>query len=102
MIGYITSPEVSAQISAAVREAQISRGIAPYLAIHGFPVTSGEHVGLHFLPFEDSALTTPLHANTRLADYPEFAALIAMLGGLEARIDLSPDAIYNASHDPPA
>jgi hypothetical protein len=93
MIGYITTPEVSAQISAAVREAQISRGIEPYLAIHGFPVTSGEHAGLHFLPFEDAALTTPLHANTRLTDYPEFTTLIAMLGGLEARIDLLPEAI---------
>jgi hypothetical protein len=96
MIGYITTPEVSAQISAAVREAQISRGIAPYLAIHGFPITSGEHVGLHFLPFEDSALTTPLHANTRLADYPEFATLIAMLGGLESRVDIEPSLVTSA------
>ncbi len=93
MIGYITTPEVSAQISAAVREAQISRGIAPYLAIHGFPVTSGEHVGKHFLPFEDSALTTPLHANTRLTDYPEFTALIAMLGGLDARVSIDPSLV---------
>jgi hypothetical protein len=93
MIGYITTPEVSAQISAAVREAQISRGVAPYLAIHGFPITSGEHVGLHFLPFEDSALTTPLHANTRLADYPEFSALIAMLGGLDARVSIDPSLV---------
>ena len=93
MIGYITTPEVSAQISAAVREAQISRGIAPYLAIHGFPIPRGEHVGLHFLPFEDSALTTPLHANTRLADYPEFSALIAMLGGLDARVSIDPSLV---------
>jgi len=99
MIGYITTPEVSAQISAAVREAQISRGIAPYLAIHGFPITSGEHVGLHFLPFEDSALTTPLHANTRLTDYPEFSTLLTMLGGLDARVDIDP-SLVTTSHEP--
>jgi len=102
MIGFVTSPETSADITAAVELAQTSRGLSPYIGIRGMEILSGEHTGQHFLPFDDLALTIPLHGGTHVSDYPEFAALIAMLGGLEARIDLPPEAIYNESHDPPA
>jgi hypothetical protein len=56
-------------------------------------ILSGPNDGKHFLPFDDLALTTPLHAGTHVSDYPEFTSLLAMLGGLEARVDIDPELV---------
>jgi len=93
MTGFIVSPETSAAITAAVELAQTSRGLAPYIGIRGMEILSGPDIGQHFLPFDDSALTTPLHGGTHVSDYPEFAALLAMLGGLEARVSIDPSLV---------
>ena len=93
MIGFITTPETSAAITAAVELAQTSRGLAPYVGIRGMPILSGPNAGQHFLPFDDLALTTPLHGGTHVSDYPEFSALLAMLGGLDARVDIDPELV---------
>ena len=93
MIGFITTPETSAAITAAVELAQTSRGLAPYIGIRGMPILSGPNAGQHFLPFDDLALTTPLHGGTHVSDYPEFSALLAMLGGLDARVDIDPELV---------
>jgi hypothetical protein len=93
MIGFITSPETSAAITDAVELAQTSRGLSPYIGIRGMEILSGPNAGQHFLPFDDSALTTPLHGGTHVADYPEFSALLAMLGGLEARVSIDPSLV---------
>jgi len=95
MIGFITTPETSAAITAAVELAQTSRRLAPYIGIRGMEILSGPNIGQHFLPFDDSALTTPLHGGTHVADYPEFSALITMLGGLDARVDIDPSLVTN-------
>lgn len=93
MIGFITTPETSAAITEAVELAQTSRGLAPYIGIRGMEILSGANAGQHFLPFDDLALTTPLHGGTRVSDYPEFSALLAMLGGLESRVDIAPELV---------
>jgi len=93
MIGFITSPETSAAITAAVELAQTSRGLAPYIGICGMEILSGSDIGQHFLPFDDSALTTPLHGGTHISDYPEFASLLAILGGLDARVSIDPSLV---------
>lgn len=93
MIGFIVSPEISAAITAAVELAQTSRGLAPYIGIRGMEILSGPNAGQHFLPFDDLALTTPLHGGTRVSDYPEFASLLAMLGGLESRVSIDPSLV---------
>jgi hypothetical protein len=93
MIGFVTSPATSAAITAAVELAQTSRGLAPYIGIRGMEIISGPNTGQHFLPFDDSALTTPLHGGTHVSDYPEFSALLAMLGGLEARVSIDPSLV---------
>ena len=93
MIGFITTPETSAAITAAVELAQTSRGLAPYIGIRGMEILSGANAGQHFLPFDDLALTTPLHAGTRVSDYPEFASILAMLGGLDARVSIAPELV---------
>ena len=93
MIGFIVTQETSAAITAAVEVAQTSRGLAPYIGIRGMEILSGEHTGQHFLPFDDLALTTPLHGGTHVSDYPEFSALLAMLGGLDARVSIDPSLV---------
>jgi hypothetical protein len=90
MIGFITTPETSAAITAEVELAQTSRGLSPSIGIRGMEVLSGPNAGQHFIPFDDSALMTPLHGGTRVSDYPEFTSLLAMLGGLDARVDIDP------------
>lgn len=99
MTGFITSPETSAAITAAFELAQTSRGLAPYIGIRGMEILSGEHTGQHFLPFDDLALTTPLHGGTHISDYPEFAALLALLGGLESRVDIDPELVTPTSEE---
>lgn len=93
MIGFITSPETSAAITSAVELAQTSRDLAPYIGICGMEILSGPNAGQHFIPFDDLALTTPLHGGTHVSDYPEFSALLAMLGGLDARVDINPSLV---------
>jgi hypothetical protein len=51
--------------------------------------------GLVFVPCDDQILETPLRGNPPLtpADFPEFAAIIDDLGGLSARVTISPSDI---------
>ena len=93
MIGFITSPETSAAITSAVELAQTSRDLSPYIGIRGMEILSGANAGQHFLPFDDLALITPLHGGTHVSDYPEFSALLAMLGGLESRVSIDPSLV---------
>jgi hypothetical protein len=54
------------------------------------PIQSGEHAGMHFIPCDDSLLSTPLIGNPPQTpqDFPEFQVIVETLGGLESRIDL--------------
>jgi hypothetical protein len=99
MIGFITTPETSAAITAAVELAQTSRGLAPYIGIRGMEILSGSDIGQHFIPFDDSALMVPLHGGTHISDYPEFAALLALLGGLDSRVDIDPELVTPTSEE---
>ena len=99
MIGFIVSPETSAAITAAVELAQTSRGLAPYIGIRGMEILSGSDIGQHFIPFDDSVLMVPLHGGTRISDYPEFAALLALLGGLESRVSIAPELVTPTSEE---
>ncbi len=93
MIGFITSPTVSAAITSAIRDAQTSRGFPIYWLIQGIPILSGTHTGQHFLPASDEMLNTPLRDGSCAVDFPEFSQLIALLGGLDARVDIDPSTI---------
>jgi len=95
MIGFITTPDTSAAVTQAIRDAQASRDLPVFWLLIGMPIYSGEYVGMHFISADDSILTTPLCGNPLQTpqDFPEFAGLIASLGGLEARIDLSLETI---------
>jgi hypothetical protein len=90
MIGHITNQATADAITAAIKNAQISRGVPVYWLLVGVPVYSGEHAGKVFIPTDDEALNTPLRGNPVQTpqDFPEFQQLIDILGGLDARVNL--------------
>lgn len=100
MIGYITTAETAAMVTDAIRLAQTSRGLEPYWILEGVKITSGPHAGKTFLPCDDAVLSAPLHRGTHPTDYPEFAELVAMLGGLDARVEIDPSEIAQPSIEP--
>jgi hypothetical protein len=94
MIGYITTQEQAEDINAAIAKAQTDRGFPVFWLAGSIPIQSGEHAGMHFIPADDSLLSTPLIGNPPQTpvDFPEFTSLIELLGGLDARIDLPASA----------
>lgn len=95
MIGFITTPEISAAVTQAIRYAQTSRNLPVFWLLVGMLIHSGDHVGMHFIPADDDILSTPLRGNPIQTpqDFPEFSALLAMLGGLDARVDIDPSLV---------
>jgi hypothetical protein len=92
MIGFITTSEISAAVTQAISDAQTSRNLPVFWLLVGTPIISGEHAGLHFIPTDDNILSTPLRGNPIQTprDFPEFSQLIAVLGGLDARVEVDP------------
>ena len=90
MIGFITTPETSFAVTQAISDAQTSRDLPVFWQLIGMPIYSGEHIGMHFIPADESILATPLRGNPALTpkDFPEFNTIIDLLGGLDARIDI--------------
>jgi hypothetical protein len=95
MIGFIATPEASAAVTQAIRDAQTSRDLPVFWLLVGMPIYSGEHAGMHFIPADDAVLNTPLRGNPIQTpqDFPEFQTIIEQLGGLDARVDLPPEDI---------
>lgn len=93
--GFITTPEEAAAILAGIEQAMSSRGLPNYWTTGSYPIFTGPHAGLTFIPADDAVLSTPLMGNPPLTpqDFPEFDQLVSLLGGLEARQDISPDVI---------
>jgi hypothetical protein len=99
MIGFVVTPKRAEVILAAISRAQTDKGRAvPYWTTGAFPIYRGEHAGMVFIPADDKLLSSKLRNGLTVRDFPEFPQLLALLGGLDARIDLDPAAIL----DPPA
>lgn len=88
--GFIIDRATADTIAAGVEQAQTARGQSPYIAARAVPIHSGAHAGAMFLPLSDGALTTPLRRGLTMRDFPEFDQLLAMLGGLDARVEIDP------------
>ena len=87
MIGFITTPETVEALNQGLLAAFAARGIAPYLTIASLPLPDGNA----FVPLSDEDLTMPCYGSDRLGDYPETQAMIATLGGLTARVEMTSD-----------
>ena len=90
MIGFVTTPQIAAAVQAGIESAQTSRDLPVYWTLVGTPILSGPHAGKSFILFDEQVMTTVLHQGTTPMDFPETEQLLAVLGGLEARIDLDP------------
>jgi hypothetical protein len=101
MTGFITSPETAQAVSDGVAQAFVSRDLPQFWALAIMPILSGEHEGQMFIAADDSIFQTPLMGSPvqRPTDYPEFETLVAMLGGLESRVDLDPAHITPPSDE---
>ena len=95
MIGFITSPETATAVLSGIEQAMASRGLPNYWTCGKYSIHTGEHAGDMFLPFDDGMMATNLRGGLTPIDFPEFGQLVAALGGLDARIDLDPQAIID-------
>lgn len=95
MIGFITDPQTAQAVLDGIRTAQESRGLPHYWTVGSYPIHTGEHASKMFLPFDDEMMATNLRAGMTPMDFPAAPQLIAALGGLDARIDLDPQAIID-------
>lgn len=93
MIGFLTTAETLATVDAGLSAAFAARGVQQYLTLGARQVLSGEHEGKWFIPFSDAALDQPLYGGHHVHEFPEFEQLIALLGGLDARVDLADEDI---------
>ena len=90
MIGFVVTQDQADAANAAIAEAQTSRGISVFWLAGSYPIYTGDHAGSCFVPCNDETLSTPLigHPPQTPQDFPEFAAIIESIGGLDARIDI--------------
>ena len=95
MIGFITNEATADAINAGIATAQTSRGLPVYWQVGEYPIHQGEHAGKAFVPFDDTMIATNLRGGLTPQDFPEFGQLVALLGGLDARVDLDASAIID-------
>jgi hypothetical protein len=92
MIGFAVTQVKAQEANDAVALAQESRGLPVFWLPGQYPIVSGMYSGLVFVPCDDQILDTPLRGNPPLtpADFPEFTQIIDDLGGMSARVTISP------------
>ena len=95
MIGFITTQEQADAANAAVAQAQTDRGLPVFWLPGAFPIFGGAHAGETFIPCDDALMNSPLLGSPvmRPKDFPEFADIIAELGGLGARVEIAAEDI---------
>jgi hypothetical protein len=95
MIGFAVTKDNAQAANDSVALAQESRGLPVFWLPGQYPIVSGMYSGLVFVPCDEQILETPLRGNPPLtpADFPEFAKIIDDLGGMSARVTISPSDI---------
>jgi hypothetical protein len=95
MTGYVTTSETADTVIDAIASAFDSRKLPLFWSPGKYLIYSGEHAGLYFIPAGDGILAAPLMGSPVQTpqDFPEFDTLIAMMGGLESRVEIDPSDI---------
>jgi hypothetical protein len=95
MIGYITTSETADTVIDAIASAFDTRNLPRFWSPGKYLIRQGEHAGLYFIPAGDGILDAPLMGSPVQTpqDSPEFETLIAMMGGLESRVEIDPSDI---------
>jgi hypothetical protein len=102
MIGFITTSETAAAVLDGVKQAMLSRGLPHFWSPGTYPIHAGPHAGSMFIPAGEVILNAPLIGNPVQCptDFPEFAQIVATLGGLDARVEIQPSDILAPDTDP--
>lgn len=92
MIGFITTEETATAILASIKDAFAAHGHPLFWTPGAYPIRSGDHAGMVFIPASESIINAPLLLNPlrRPCDYPEFSQFIDALGGMDARVEIDP------------
>jgi len=92
MIGFSVTKEMAQTANETVELAQTSRGLPVFWIPGQYTIYSGDYAGLTFVPCDEQILHTPLRGSPPLTpiDFPEFAQVIEELGGMGARVTISP------------
>ena len=95
MIGFAVTQVKAQEANDSVALAQTSRGLPVFWLPGQYPIIAGMYSGLVFVPCDDQTLDTPLRGNppSTPADFPEFTQIIDDLGGMSARVTISPSDI---------
>lgn len=93
MIGFITDKPTADSILAQIKQAQTSRGWPYYWSTGSYNIYSGPYAGGVFIPTNEQILNTPLRKNQTPQDFPECQQLIEAMGGLDARVEIDPEAL---------
>lgn len=101
MIGFIVTVETATAILSGIEEAQRGRGLDHYWTTGAFEIFAGEHVGKRFIPASDDVISTPLRKGLTPQDFPEFDQLLAILGGLDARVEIDSADLINPDQEEP-
>jgi hypothetical protein len=92
MIGFAVTKAKAHEVNDVVALAQELRGLPVFWLPGQYSIVAGMYSGLVFVPCGDQIIETPLRGNPPLtpADCPEFTQIIDDLGGMSARITISP------------
>jgi hypothetical protein len=99
MIGFIVTAETATAVLAGIEEAQRGRGLDHYWTTGAFEIFTGGNVGKRFIPANDALLSTPLRDGLTPQDFPEFDQLLAILGGLDARVEIDSADLINPDQE---
>lgn len=94
--GFVVTEEIKNTVLAGVAYAQTSKGLPAYWSTGAYLIHTGAHAGLWFIPFTDAIIATNLRAGKGPLDFPEAGQLLALLGGLEARVDMAAGDIQSS------
>ena len=101
MIGFVTTLVKAEAVNNEVAKAQTNRELPVFWLPGIYEIYRGSYDGLYFIPCNDQTMHTPLRGHPPLApiDFPEFQAIIEELGGLDARVTISPQDIINPEEE---
>ena len=95
MKGFIVSPIIATAVLDGIATAQTSRGLSPDWTCGSYEIFTGTYAGERFLPFDENMMATNLRQGATPMDFPETQQLLALLGGLDARVELDASVITN-------
>ena len=99
MIAFVSTQQTAQAINDAVAAAQTARGLPVFWLPGMYEIKAGQHAGSWLIPADDQILNTPLMGSPAQtpADFPEFAQIIASLGGLDARVEINSQDLIDPS-----